>query len=298
MIVTNKIILDVDTGIDDALAILFVNKLIGDRIIGITTCGGNVELRRTTRNTLAVLTMAGANIPVYVGCKKPLVKKSFVYAKYYHGNNGLVGMKVKNKLKIGKQSAVDFIIESANKYPGLTFISTAPATNLAAAFNKDRTIAGKIGKVYMMGGAIKVKGNESDFAETNFFQDPDAVKIIFKNFNDVNLIPLDVTNKVFLTLSDLGGFNNKGRIGFFVKKSVENWFELFGIKKERQFELYDPLAVSVLTDEFLGFSEINANIDVKDKLGKIIDGPYKIKYASEVKSEKFKKKFIETLNSY
>lgn len=292
----NKIILDVDTGIDDALAIILLERYLGKNIVGITTCGGNVEMSQTTRNTLAVLSLIKSSIAVYAGAKKPLVKKSFVYAKYYHGKDGLVSIKLKNKLKAEKKSAIDFIIETTKKYPGLTIMATAPLTNIAAAFLQDKSLPQRVGKIYIMGGAVKVKGNESDFAEANFFQDPEAAQIVMKNFSAINLIPLDVTNKTVLTKFDLKKINQASPVGQFVKQIVVNWFDLFGLAKNRQFELYDPLAVSALITNFLSFKKIKVAINTQDKPGQIIAGSYPIKYAYKVKAAEFKKFFIKTIN--
>ncbi|MFA5048196.1 MAG: nucleoside hydrolase [Patescibacteria group bacterium] len=295
---SKKIILDVDTGIDDALAIIFLYPYLAKNIIGITTCGGNVSVDQTTRNTLAVLSLLKSNIPVYKGATKPLAKKSFVYAKYYHGKNGLADIKLKNKLAIQKDSATDFIIKATKKYPGLTIVTTAPPTNIARAIKKDKTVAKRIKKIYLMGGAINVKGNESDFAETNFFQDPEAVKLILQNFSDINIISLDVTNKTLITKSDLKKIKNNSPAGLFSRQSITNWFELFGDKKNRQFELYDPLAVSAVFKNFLSFTKIKIDIDTKNNIGQLVKGPYTIKYANKVKTAEFKNFLIKTINRY
>ena len=295
---SKKIILDVDTGIDDALAIIFLYPYLAKNIIGITTCGGNVSVDQTTKNTLAILSLLKSDIPVYKGAAKPLAKKSFVYAKYYHGKNGLADIKLKNKLTVQKDTAANFIIKAAKQYPELTIITTAPPTNIAQAIKKDKMVAKKVKEIYLMGGAIKVKGNESDFAETNFFQDPEAVRLILQSFSKIKIIPLDVTNKTLITKSDLKKIKTNNPIGLFARQSMANWFELFGDKKNRQFELYDPLAVSALFKNFLSFTKIKIDIDTKKNIGQLMRGSYHIEYADKVKAGEFKSFLIKTINDY
>ena len=79
-------------------------------------------------------------------------------------------------------TAVDFLIEAANKYgEDLTLVTTAPLTNLADAIKKDKKAIEKIGKIVTMGGALTVEGNVTRFAEANIQKDPDAAKFIFES---------------------------------------------------------------------------------------------------------------------
>ena len=132
-----KIILDVDTGIDDALAIILLSKTLGSQIIGITTCGGNVGVTQTTKNTLAILELLGSDVSVYKGSAKPLSSKQFVEAFDYHGNDGLCNVDLPVTRSQEAKDAVDFIVESSKKYgDNLVIISVAPPTNIAKAFIK------------------------------------------------------------------------------------------------------------------------------------------------------------------
>jgi purine nucleosidase len=294
-----KIILDVDTGVDDALAIIFLCAYCSKNIIGITTCGGNTSVQKTTKNTLAVLSLINKKIPVYSGSAKPLAKKSYVYAEYYHGSDGLGDTNLKTKLKPAKISAVDFLIQSAKKYQkNLIIIGTAPATNIAKAILKDKSFKKRLPQIYLMGGAINVLGNETPETETNFFQDPEAVQIIIKNFSGVRIIPLDVTNKTLITLADLKKIKKCNRVQRFANQLIINWFKIFGHRRQRQFELYDPLAVSAVFNNYLSFKKANIDIDIKNKRGRVVKGAYPISYAYRVRAADFKKIFIKTINNY
>jgi len=148
-----------------------------------------------------------------------------------------------------------------------------------------------------MGGAVNVPGNQTQYAEFNFFQDPEAVKIIFEKIKNVFIVPLDVTNQCIIEKSDIKKFK-QNKINNFVVKAINNWYGFFGNPKKRKFELYDPLAVSAILGNFLEFKKIKADIDLQNKRGAIIRGNYLINYAYKVKADKFKKFFIKSLNSF
>lgn len=293
---SQKVILDVDTGVDDALAILLLTKIIPNQILGITTCGGNVEIDQVIKNTLSVLTLQNQFIKVYSGASANYNNEKYHFAKDYHGENGLCGIEYKTNQKHETVSACDFIISSVEKYPNnLTLINIASATNLAQALIKRPDIAGKINQVIMMGGAVNVPGNETDFAEFNFYQDPEAVKIVFEKIKNIYLVPLDVTGKCLIEKENLTEFNSERKVGQFVIKLINNWYNIFGDPKNRFFELYDPLAVSAILGDFLEFSEEKLDIEtIGNKKGGLIKGDGReIFYASKVNSREFIKFFYK-----
>lgn len=293
-----KILLNVDTGIDDALAIILIYRYLANNIIGITTCGGNVGADQTTQNTLAIISLLESRIPVYQGSAKPLERNAYINASNYHGKNGLCNIDLPTKNKIKGVKAPDFIIQAIKKYQEkLAIISLAPPTNIAQAILKNPKIAKYINQIYLMGGAVNVHGNQTQDAEFNFFQDPEAVKIIFDNIENISIIPLDVTNQCIIGKKDLKQFV-PNRINNFIIEAIKNWYSFFGDLKQRRFELYDPLAVSVALGDFLKFKKIKIDIDLKNKKGAIIKGNYLINYAYKVKSDEFKKFFIDSLNNF
>jgi len=296
-----KVILDVDTGVDDAFSILLLAKLIPDQIIGITTCAGNVPIFNTTKNTLSVLSLQNKEIPVYRGADKRLNGEDFTYAKAYHGENGLCGLEYETNQEVKSLSAVDFIIESAHKYAGsLTLYMVAPSTNLAQALMKDPSIAGKINQIIVMGGAVEVKGNATAFAEFNFFQDPEAAKIVLTSIKEIHIIPLDVTGKCLIKQEDLINFAGNSKVVKFSLALINKWYEVFGLPKNRFFELYDPLAVSATLGDFLDFKKVKVELEVEgEKRGGLVEGEsFEINYAYRVDAPKFMKFFYETINSF
>lgn len=294
----NQIIIDVDTGIDDALALAFASKTLNKQVIGVTTCGGNVKLEEATKNTLRVLNLLKWKVPVYAGASKSINHTEFIHAYDYHGTNGLCDVDLSLENSAEEKNAVDFIIDSANKYPGeLDIVCLATPTNLSKAIQTSPNIVKKISSVYMMGGALNVPGNQTDYAEYNFFQDPKAVEIVLSKIKNIYIVPLDVTNSCFIEESDLSDIKSTNSLVSFFREAVTNWYRFFGYPKNRRFELYDPLAVSVLTHKIIGFKKETIGINLSGlRQGEIFpNGKYTVNIASKVNSKDFKKVFIKLI---
>jgi len=196
------IILDVDTGIDDALALMVAAWRSDDfRILGATTVAGNADLKIATDNTRAVLGLVGrADVPVAVGAARPLIRPLLI-APAFHGFLGMGEIDVADwdvpRAPLADASAAEFIARAARERPGqITLIATGPLTNVALALAMDRSLAGRLAEIVIMGGAIAVPGNASAVAEANFHNDPEAARIVLASGAKILLVPLDVTEQV------------------------------------------------------------------------------------------------------
>ncbi len=189
-----KVIIDTDPGVDDAIAILLALAAKDEiELIGITTVSGNVGLHYTTPNACKILTVAGrTDIPVYKGCAEPLQKTVFT-AEEVHGNDGLGGIGLPDVEKQPEEEhAVEFLVRKARELKGeLVLVPIGPLTNIAKAIQKDPEFVKNIKEVVIMGGA-EFKGNVTPTAEFNFWGDPEAAKIVFKSgFKKVTMVGLD-----------------------------------------------------------------------------------------------------------
>jgi len=178
---TNPLILDVDTGIDDSLALLFACATPEVELVAVTCSGGNVPARQVEVNTRAVLELAGyARVPVALGALKPLRKKLRT-AEDTHGPQGLGHAELPPPSQpLDERHAVDVIVETARASPGeVTLVTLGPLTNLAHALEREPALPRLLSGWTLMGGAYGVPGNTTPTAEWNVFVDPDAAAASF-----------------------------------------------------------------------------------------------------------------------
>ena len=188
-------VLDVDTGIDDALALLLALRSPELEVLGVTCVAGNVTLDQVVRNTLGVLAVAQAHdVPVAAGAAGPLVRR-LTTATFFHGADGIGGVPLPPATSgpTGEAAAV-LLCRLAREYAGrLNLVAVGPLTNVALACRLDHGFAGRLSRLVVMGGAAAVPGNVTPAAEANFFNDPEAAGIVFGAGADLTMIGLDVT---------------------------------------------------------------------------------------------------------
>lgn len=205
--------MDVDTGIDDAIAIIMALQSPEIEIIGITTVSGNVTAKAAALNTLGILRKMGkeSKIPVMKGASKPLSKK-IVHAEEVHGEKGLGNITLQcNPALLQKGNVSDFISETLANYRRgeVALVATGPLTNVARAILEDPEITNSLSRICIMGGAFglasKVYGNITQYAEFNFYCDPKAAQIVMTHASSgavrLNIVGLDVTGK-YLMIDD------------------------------------------------------------------------------------------------
>ncbi|HEY4553121.1 MAG TPA: nucleoside hydrolase [Bacillaceae bacterium] len=249
-----KVILDVDTGIDDAIGILLAAKSGALDILGITTTCGNISLDMATLNTKKVLKLIGKDkdIKVVKGADRPLLREPF-FEVSVHGNDGLGGALADMETEISEEGfGPDFMIEQAEKHKGeITFILLAPLTNMALAIRKQPKLKEWVKELVIMGGAVNDPGNITPAAEYNMFIDPEAAKIVLHSGIPITLVGLDVTRRTLLSEQDVMDMQGNN-VGDFVKEStahyINRYFELNGV---RSCAMHDPLAVGVAIDKSL-----------------------------------------------
>lgn len=304
----NKIILDVDTGIDDAIGIMLAATAPELEILGITTVSGNIDLESATRNTLRVLSLIHSDLKVYPGELKPL-KRNIRYATEVHGASGLAGQLEEIVVKDAESThAVDFIIETVKKHPKeVTIICTGPQTNLAMALRKSPEIKNDIKAVIVMGGAVSVKGNESPVAEFNIAIDPEAAYEVFESGLDVTMIGLDVTKRALLKREDFEGLNQTLHAAQFVMAVTKQYMDRFFIDNGIYgCAMHDPLAVTMaIRPDFVKTESHYVAVEHQSQFcdGQTIcdfDGRWQkkanVKVGLEVASEDFIKFLIERIN--
>lgn len=196
-----KVLFDVDTGVDDAFALLYSLFKPQYELVGISTVCGNVESWLAAENTLKILDLADApDIPVVSGASAPLKGKWEGRVSTIHGDNGLGNIELpRSRRRIREEAVEDFHMRLAEQYEGeLVLITLGPLTNVARTLKKYPSFAKKIRKMIMMGGTIAARGNVTPVGEANIVCDPEACDAVFLSGMDITAVGLDVTMQVRL----------------------------------------------------------------------------------------------------
>jgi inosine-uridine nucleoside N-ribohydrolase len=262
-----KMILDVDTGIDDSLALLFALKSENIHLEGLTTVFGNVSAEQATRNTLSVVELSGVDyeIPVVMGATGPLFGVWGGTVDFIHGSNGIGNYVLPEpKLKATGEFAPDFIVRKVNELPGeITLVFVGRMTNLAIALAKDPSIASKVKRLVIMGGTLRAPGNATPVAEANIWGDPEAAHRVFESGIPITMVGLDVTMKAVLRDADVRRFKElasapgKEPLVNFVEAILKFYFNAYETHNgfKGMIPLHDPLAVAVAEDPSLVTTE-------------------------------------------
>ena len=221
-----------DPGIDDMIALVLLHKLNSGNVCLIPTFGNATE-QVSVQNVKECISfvspswqwMHGSSVPLNGHLEHP-------WPDYFHGPDGVWGV----------HPSVDIsMMKPLHVFPNYTqVISLATVTDV----NKLNAIH-KIQQITLMGGAFTVKGNETEFAETNFAFDPDAAHVFFQQVSHgrVQVVPLDVTRKVTWTFDQVQAVPETNAINIWLKKLLVTWFKNYTHEREKQFCLHDPLAV-------------------------------------------------------
>lgn len=219
-----KVILDVDTGTDDAVAIMLAALSPDIDLLGVCSVNGNRGVEYTTENTLRVIEYLGVqnSIPVYKGCGLPMVstltpgRRDGIPATGAMDTNNIHGDYVElppSTIHTQPEHAVFWLIDTLMKSDGdITLVPVGPLTNIAMAIRIEPRIVEKIKKIIIMGGGYK-EVNITPSAEYNFWVDPESVKIVMDCGCDITIVPLDATHKAVLSLDDAEEMERSGQKG-------------------------------------------------------------------------------------
>ncbi|MEM9808401.1 MAG: nucleoside hydrolase [Cyanobacteria bacterium P01_D01_bin.56] len=260
-----QIIIDCDPGVDDAIALLLAlahpNEL---NILGITTVAGNVPLHYTSQNALKICALANANIPVYAGCPRPMLRP-LATAADIHGATGLQGTELPTPdATLMVQHAVAFLIDTLQQATeAITLATLGPLTNIAVALIQAPHIAHKVDHIIAMGGAIS-HGNITPAAEFNIYVDPHAAQVVFESEIPIKLITLDTTHQVLTTGEHLTALR---KLNTPVGKAAADLLAHYGTPDMERYgmpgaPLHDPCVIAYLLQaELFTFKSTYTTID-------------------------------------
>ncbi|KAB5608569.1 nucleoside hydrolase [Bifidobacterium jacchi] len=282
-----KLILDLDTGIDDALAIAYAlgsaaapndaDSMSDDSgsaaapsdaadLIAITGTFGNVAVPLGVRNSLAVLHAFGRDdVPVYPGVDHPWAYDAAKFGPWtpsagsvaVHGENGLGGAELPDSPRAAEPagSAVDFLIDAMRSYGDrLTIVPTGSLTTIATVLRKAPDVIDSGAHITLMGGALTVPGNVSPGAEANISQDPEAADYVFRCGARTTMIGLDVTHRTALTRSGTAQWRAlHTAAGDFLADMTDYYIDYYLAHQPevKGCGLHDPLAVAAALDPTL-----------------------------------------------
>jgi purine nucleosidase len=246
------LILDVDTGVDDALAVAWAATRSDVELLAVTTVSGNVDVVKATENTRRVLGFVGASqVPVHRGATRPLIR-SPRHATDYHGNNGVGEAELPAiDTPLGLDRGPAAIIRLALQRPGeVTLVALGPLTNIAIALNVCPELPSLLKRLVIMGGAYRTPGNRTPYAEFNMLADPEAAEQVFgAKFSDGMVVGLDVTHQTLLHEADWHQL--AGRESALPKLMYAICRRSFTVLNMDAFPLHDPLTTAAGLDPTL-----------------------------------------------
>jgi inosine-uridine nucleoside N-ribohydrolase len=261
-----RVIIDTDPGIDDAMAILLALNSPELKVEALTVVPGNVEAWQGLENALKLASLAGrCDLPVAGGAQHPLNQK-LITAQFWHGKNGLAGVELpSSKCKADSRFGPDLIIEMVHKFPHeITLIPVGPLTNIALAVSKDPSIVPLVKDIVIMGGSIS-GGNVDGAAEANIYGDPEAASIVFNAGWIVTMIGSDVGERTLMMRKHLAQLQAvHGPESDFIFKLADFYLTRSEKSGYSGAAMYDPLAVATVIDPTLvTLKEMHVDVETK-----------------------------------
>lgn len=259
------ILVDCDTGIDDALALAYLLAEPSVEVVGVTTVSGNTDAARAAANTLSLFELAGEDdIPVAIGAHDFRARAYAGGAPHVHGDDGLGGIALSAAARAhDARAAVELIDHLASRHPDLTVLALGPLTNLAAYAEAPGVAL--FDHLVVMGGAFAHSGNVTAWAEANIHNDPEAAAVVFAQDWDTTLVPLDVTMTQTLDAADLVRLEAiPGAVPQALARMLPHYLDFYaGVFPDRRCALHDPLAAMVAAGALRGVSVASGHVDVR-----------------------------------
>jgi inosine-uridine nucleoside N-ribohydrolase len=308
-----KVILDVDTGTDDAVALMIAALSPDLELVGATTVNGNTTVDYTTENTLRVFDWIGRpDIPVVRGLDRPMVRPQIGrgMAERIHGD--LLDLPpASHGASLRPGNAVDWLIETYLASAGdIVLCPVGPLTNVAVAIQQEPRILEAIPEIVIMGGAHHV-GNQTASAEFNFWLDPEAARVVVECGRPIRMVPLDATHRARVSpenaarLRDLGTPAGEAAARFVMQRI--DGYEATQPVEDRAggVPVHDALAVCAIVDPaILTTAFIPVEVEVQSDLAAgrsicdfrpVTDKPPNVHFATDADEPMFVRMLIEIL---
>lgn len=291
-----NLILDTDMGTDDVIALGLLNEFYAKNLKVVISSYGNVEGKQAYRNLRNVYSFLQLDVKTIYGADFPQNNSSLSRIQTdYHGKDGFCGVEIPEVLIKEKNDGYCHKLYSyIMKFQPVKYICIGPLTNLATLLIEYPDAINYIGEIIIMGGGFEIFNIQHD-TEFNFASDPVSTSYILTKYNNIKLIPLDVTHKLVLLEDELNymladKFDTDKVIKFYSEILLRN-YETAKRHGNQGALIHDSIAVMSLFDD-IEKKYIRKNV-VVDQYGKILyteDGN-----AINVMSEVNKEQYIDKL---
>lgn len=253
-----KVILDVDPGLDDAVALcsaLFDPRL---EVVAVTAVGGNVAPNLATRNVQAIIEALDPPRWPRVGAASAPDHGLPVDGRLMHGIDGLGGCNFQVAELLAPHPSEKLICDEIRAAPeAVTIVALGPLTNIARAFKRDPELPYLVNRIVMAGGSVRGPGNITPAAEFNMYCDPESARAVFRSPSTKTLVPLDVTNRVILSFDVFNRLPDElTRVGAFLQKILPPAFRAY--RQEFGLEgihVHDTVTLAAVSDPTLFVTE-------------------------------------------
>ncbi|MFD7101961.1 nucleoside hydrolase [Streptomyces celluloflavus] len=254
-----SVVIDTDPGVDDAWAILYLAAQPHVEIVAVGAIHGNVPTAQATENALRILDVAGlTDVPVAAGHPTPL-QQPLMTAETVHGVDGLGGQAgTPSSRRPVAESAAEQLVRLARERPGeLTVLSLAPLTNIALALRMEPKLPELLRGIVYMGGAFKVPGNTSAWADANTWHDPEAGEEVVRAGFNLTMVSMDVTKLAWVEgdwLDDIAAMDTPA--ARYASQILDTYVEIYSqLDGRRGCVMHDPLAAALMVDPTLATYE-------------------------------------------
>jgi inosine-uridine nucleoside N-ribohydrolase len=269
-----KLILDVDTGTDDAVAIMLAAQHPAFELLAVTTVNGNAPVAMTTDNSLRVLEHIGAEVPVYCGMHRPLARPDFPVPRALLPDRSGSSLNLPApKSRPQNEHAVDYLINTVLASAGdVALVATAPLTNIAMALSREPKVAQSLQQLIIMGGTHAV-GNITPAADFNVWADPEAARLVcHSGISRLTLIPLDCTHQALISREQcrqLRALSTKAALAAasFIEERIEAYGDRSDMRGLDATPLHDALAVAALAEpSLIATSPLHVDVETRGEI--------------------------------
>ena len=262
-----KVIIDTDTGIDDAMGVVYGLLAPELEVLAVTTIFGNVDVEKTTRNSLVILErLARREVPLAKGAAKGLLGRPH-FNPEVHGDDGVGNADfAPPRLTPVDRHAAQLIIDLVRAHPHeVTLIGLGPLTNFALAAALDPDLPGLVERVVWMGGAVGTPGNVTPVAEADASHDPEAVAMVLAASWPITMVGLDVTDNTIFGDADLARVRaSSSAAARYVARIVPFYMDFYGpLLGEHACAMHSPLAVAIAAHPDLVTASVSVPMTVE-----------------------------------